>query len=72
MVIKQHTEKVLRLTRLNLFLLKPEGSCSFKTPELCDHLDKQNLLEHEINAKNPKGLTNRETEAPSADIISSD
>lgn len=32
--------------------LKPEDSCSFKTPELCDHLNKQSLLEHEINAKN--------------------
>lgn len=45
--------------------LKPEDSCSFKTPELCDHLNKQSLLEHEINAKNnTKGLNNRETEAP--------
>lgn len=42
----------------------------FKTTELCDHLNKHSLLEHEINAKNnTKGLNNRETEASTDTLV---
>lgn len=76
-VISRLLKSILERCKANqiffFFLLKPEGNCSYKALELCDHADKTHwsMKLNKCVKNNTKGLNKRETEILPANTINS-